>query len=615
MRYKFQMLITLISATFLLGLVQACSFADKDKFPEIPYPLPKLDVHAKNFKSCGEIRDWVAHKSQDWNRLSSAYWEWASRNRIDDTMPVSAVPGHSAPAMPVTNIQVPGVDEPDTVKSSVNEIFFARTDSVTVIDGGDFQLNQTLEFKDETKPRLFYVQDKLIVITGFQGKIRVRSFEQKDRRWKQSQKLELAGDYKDARLIGHSLVLIAQDQLSINSALTDIACADIQRPILDDYNFDLTIFHRIELDKPLNAKTTARVGRADQIYVTQNEVYVFARGYTWFAWDPRLMGDQLNSGSVISRFELKDDAVTFASAGFAAGQVRNQWAFSEDVSGEYLFIATTYTTPEGFINRLWSFKERNQELIVVGASEPFGPREDIRAVRFMGEHAYVVTFEKTDPLFSFDLSQPQSPKLLSHLEIPGFSAYLHPVGQNHLLGIGYATVAADQFSWLGGLQFSLFKTESQGQVSVTEQIEIGGRGSFADVSADHHAFATDAENRYAAIPLRIFAPGDSPWDWSDKPEFSGAYVLEPLKGLDPVAKLSHQEMIPAECSTLTSGGWWDSANDSMDIRRVIWRGGMFISLSPFGAKKHPVLGSRASDRTLNFGDADRECARLRHSPI
>ncbi|HET6699263.1 MAG TPA: beta-propeller domain-containing protein, partial [Nocardioidaceae bacterium] len=55
---------------------------------------------------------------------------------------------------------------------------------------------------------------------------------------------------------------------------------------------------------------------------------------------------------------------------------------------------------------------------------------------WFGALAVVVTFRQTDPLYTLDLSAPADPRLLGTLKIPGFSSYLHPVGDDLLLGLG-----------------------------------------------------------------------------------------------------------------------------------------------------------------------------------
>ena len=74
--------------------------------------------------------------------------------------------------------------------------------------------------------------------------------------------------------------------------------------------------------------------------------------------------------------------------------------------------------------------------MLVGQSEELAPGERIYSARFLGDKGYVVTFRQVDPLFTFDLSDPAHPRKVGELKVPGFSTYIHPLDENHLLTMG-----------------------------------------------------------------------------------------------------------------------------------------------------------------------------------
>ena len=76
----------------------------------------------------------------------------------------------------------------------------------------------------------------------------------------------------------------------------------------------------------------------------------------------------------------------------------------------------------------------------MGKLEGLAQNENLHSVRFMGDKCYLVTFKMTDPLFVIDVSQPENPKVLGSLKIPGYSDYLHPYDETHLIGVGKETV-------------------------------------------------------------------------------------------------------------------------------------------------------------------------------
>ena len=81
----------------------------------------------------------------------------------------------------------------------------------------------------------------------------------------------------------------------------------------------------------------------------------------------------------------------------------------------------------------------NEKLEVIGKIEDLAKDEKIYSARFVGDKGYVVTFKQIDPLFVIDLSDPNNPEVKGALKIPGYSSYLHPYDDNHIIGIGYNT--------------------------------------------------------------------------------------------------------------------------------------------------------------------------------
>jgi uncharacterized secreted protein with C-terminal beta-propeller domain len=121
------------------------------------------------------------------------------------------------------------------------------------------------------------------------------------------------------------------------------------------------------------------------------------------------------------------------------------------------------------------------------------PHEMLYGTRFVGDRLYAVTFKKTDPLYTVDLSNPADPRISGELEIPGFSDYLHPLPNGLLLGFGKDAVPADsqgdaQWAWFQGLQLTLFDVSGASPREM-QRVLIGKRGSYSALLASHHAFS------------------------------------------------------------------------------------------------------------------------------
>ena len=163
------------------------------------------------------------------------------------------------------------------------------------------------------------------------------------------------------------------------------------------------------------------------------------------------------------------------------------------------------------------------------------PNEQIYSVRFMQDRAYIVTFEKVDPLYVIDLTAPSSPHIAGELEIPGYSDYLHPIGDDLLLGIGKdAIVGNSGTSWYQGVKVSLFNVANIENPTEVGSILIGKRGSSTPLSYEPLSFAgiqQDGQYRFAfPISVNNGAPQGNAWrdpesqfyHWSH----SGLYLFE-----------------------------------------------------------------------------------------
>ena len=99
----------------------------------------------------------------------------------------------------------------------------------------------------------------------------------------------------------------------------------------------------------------------------------------------------------------------------------------------------------------------------------------------MGDQAYVVTFRQVDPLFVIDLKNPAAPAVLGQLKIPGYSTYLHPYGDNLLLGFGYDVKVEGESAYTMGLKVSMFDVSDFNNPKEVSTLLLGGRGSYSDL--------------------------------------------------------------------------------------------------------------------------------------
>ena len=220
---------------------------------------------------------------------------------------------------------------------------------------------------------------------------------------------------------------------------------------------------------------------------------------------------------------------TYAASGAVEGALKDVWSLSEHAGS--LRVVTTRATPwdsETFVTVL---QLRDGELKPVGRVGNLGRGEDVYAVRFLGEIGYVVTFRRIDPLYTLDLSDPERPRLLGELKIPGYSAYLHPLGGDLLLGVGQeATLAGMRV----GTQLSLFDTSDLRQPKRLHARMLGWGNSQAEWT--HHAFTYWPAKRTVVVP---FAGTTASSAKTRASAFSGAIAFRLGGGFAEIGRVTH----------------------------------------------------------------------------
>ncbi len=236
--------------------------------------------------------------------------------------------------------------------------------------------------------------------------------------------------------------------------------------------------------------------------------------------------------TIIQKIAIDDMEIKPESSGEVPGRALNQ--FSMDEFDGYFRIATTVgrvtRSGGGTANNVYVLDE---DLDIVGKVEDLAPGESIYSARFMGERAYLVTFRKVDPLFVIDLSDPEDPKVLGKLKIPGYSDYLHPYDKDHIIGIGKEAVEAKEgdFSWYQGVKLALFDVSDVEKPKEISKYEIGDRGTESYALHEHKAFLFSRSKNLLVIPVTVAEIDEEKYPSGVSPQtrgeftFQGAYVF------------------------------------------------------------------------------------------
>lgn len=227
--------------------------------------------------------------------------------------------------------------------------------------------------------------------------------------------------------------------------------------------------------------TKAVLGAGQNIYCSKNNLYVYNSDYS-----------SDNIKTYIMKFSLDNGKIKFAAQGKVNGTVNNQYSLDEK-DGNLRIATTCEVFTKG--NQLSVLDENLNE---IGKVDGFAKNETIQAVRFMGDTAYVITFEQTDPLFVIDLSNPESPEIKGEVKITGFSSMLHPVDENTIIGVGYADEETEYGEWIDGIKLALFDVSDSSNPKVLDSVIF--KDTHSDSQSDPKAFMVNNDEGYYAIP-------------------------------------------------------------------------------------------------------------------
>ncbi len=310
--------------------------------------------------------------------------------------------------------------------------------------------------------------------------------------------------------------------------------------------------------------------------------------------------------TAIHKIAISNGEINYEGQGSVPGHVLNQ--FSMDENKGYFRIATT-TTPNWGFSRIAMMQTTaavaqepsqpptqqqtsqnniyvlDDSLNIVGAVEDLAPGESIYSARFMGDKAYLVTFVKIDPLFVIDLSEPTNPRVLGKLKIPGYSDYLHPYDENHIIGIGKEAIGSEQgeFAWYQGVKLALFDVTDPENPKELSKYEIGDRGTDSEALHEHKAFLFDREKNLLVIPVLLAEidkskyAGDAPLYAYGDYTWQGAYVfnLDTENGFQLKGKITHSD--ENDDSLLKSG--WYYYGSQYSVKRSLYMDNVLYTIS------------------------------------
>lgn len=492
----------------------------------------------------------------------------------------------TSPSYSETNVQVKGVDEADIVKTDGTYIYIVNSEKLRIVKAyPETEMQQIAEIEIEGNeeftfsPSEVYVDSNTLTIIGnaynyrlYGEKIWFPGFHQSrtgvflydisnPASPSLKRHMEFDGDYSESRKVDGTLYLVMNkfdfnyynfdaknaDTAAIQEALPlyydsenggenlIAECSDI-RYFPRERQLNYLIVSAIPLETEGNVVNEVFIGSSENIYSSRDNLYIAATNYD----ESDYYFDSDNARTIVYRFALTPGQIKYGGRGKVPGTILNQ--FSMDENGDYFRIATTQGWGDESTNNLTILD--NRTMSITGKLNNLAPGERIYSTRFIGDRGYMVTFEQIDPLFVFDLSDPANPRVLGELKIPGFSNYLHPYNENHLIGFGRDVVQITRtdvwddrtftFAQQEGFKMALFDVTDPSQPKQMFTEVIGGSGTYSELLYDHKALLFDREKDLLAFPIQVYnwdevvplngiaSPEDAEAIQAD--EFTGAYV-------------------------------------------------------------------------------------------
>lgn len=330
----------------------------------------------------------------------------------------------------------------------------------------------------------------------------------------------------------------------------------------------------IDLDDGLEpGNSIGLLAEGQTLYASQDNLYVATS--PWMAWRVPLSEDDVDKdesfSTQIHMFDITDpDTTTYVASGDVEGTLLSQWSMDE-YEGTLRVVVTDenpwWGSSEVPDTAVVTMERRGDELVEIGSVDGLGKNERVYAVRFIQDKGYVVTFRQVDPLYVVDLSDPEDPEVTGELKINGYSAYLHPIGEDLLLGVGQDATNEGQTL---GTQVSVFDVSDPTDPRRLSRMTF--EDAYSDAEWDHHAFLWWAPEEISVLPLQRWS-----WDERTKTEdyFSGAAVLKiSPQRVKQVGEIRHPGYTEDECEDC--GEW------SAPITRSLVIGDTLFTFSEVG---------------------------------
>lgn len=365
-------------------------------------------------------------------------------------------------------------------------------------------------------------------------------------------------------------------------------CEDYLVPTEGSTQWGLTQIATLDLGSPAAApNVTAVVGQTDTLYSSTGHMVLAARGwmpYAWYwGWDEPPPDVTLDYTHLHS-FDLNADPSrpAYEGSGTIPGSIGDQ--FSIDEKDGVLRVTSTEhrthpavatsggrivsTMQQATYNHLYTLRPNGGRLERLGETGDLAVGESIYSTRFVGDRGYVVTFRQVDPLFVVDLKDPAKPAVVGSVTIPGFSSYMHPIDDTHLLTIGRDV--DPNTNRQGSLMLQIFDVTNPTSPALAQKFVYDTSSyGYSEAQYDHKAFTYFPDRKLLAFPY---------WGYDQTSAHSSAelFRVDVQAGIQKLGSVDHTALLGTHY-TGWCGGWFTPS-----VRRTVFMDDVLFSISYAG---------------------------------
>lgn len=476
----------------------------------------------------------------------------------------------------------------DIIKSNGKYIFYINENAVEVISAENAEnmaVCSEITFEKEFTPVKLLLKDNSLVVMG--NCVKENSLDIHNQLMQACiydisdatnpiliRKLDTDGEYFNSRLVGNYLYLFAMaDSLKLYDEKSyypvsyyDSAVEDERNeeefsnikyfPDMTDKNYTTVIAVDLEENsKEANIKTF--LGSGKDIYVSDNSIYFLCR---------RAVADIYSENKLetnIYKFSMIEGKLNYEKRANIKGSVYNRFSMTEN--NGYFKVATTQTENGTISNNVYVF---NTQLEPCGALERVALGQKINSVRFLGDKAYMMSFNTLDPVYAVDLKDAHKLEGLGSLKLPSYSNFLKYYDENHILAFGKEIIEYEGKAYYKGLKLTMYDvTDFKNPIALFSQ-NIGDKGTDSIALKDPKAFLMDKENGKIIFPINLFSLKEEA-DELDYGMFSfegaKAYSFDLEGGFKEITNITH----------LSSAQYDEKA----EIKRVLYMNDVIFALS------------------------------------